>query len=258
MKRILAAFIFFTRLPFWRLGEVPAELYKRVVELWPMVGYLTGGIAALVFWLAAEVAGLPPLTAAALAYAARLLVTGALHEDGLADFFDGMGGGTDRQRILAIMKDSHIGTYGVIGLTMWFLLVIPTISALPVATGCIVILAADVWSKCCAAQIINFLPYARKESEAKNKTVYSRMAPGPLALCFLAGVIPLILLASGYWAYIFAALGPVFVTTLIICLLRKKIQGYTGDCCGALFLLNELTFILVASAIFSLHFRIVL
>lgn len=258
MKRVLAAFIFFTRIPFWRFGEVPAEYYKRIVELWPVVGYLTGGIAAFIFWLATETLSLPALTAAALAYSARLLATGALHEDGMADFFDGMGGGTERQRILAIMKDSHIGTYGVIGLIMWFLLVIPTIGALPTVTGCIVILAADVWSKCCAAQIINFLPYARKESEAKNKTVYSRMAPGPLAVCIIAGILPLILLASGYWAYIFAALGPVCVTTFIIYLLHRKIQGYTGDCCGALFLLNELAFILVAYVIFSNHFRIVI
>ena len=117
---ILAAFIFFTRLPFWRIREVPAECFKHVVPYWPLSGWLTGGIMAGVLWLSAQI--LPFSVAVLLALAARLLITGALHEDGLADFFDGFGGGTNRERILSIMKDSHIGSYGVIGLIFYFLL----------------------------------------------------------------------------------------------------------------------------------------
>lgn len=114
---ILAAFIFFTRLPFWRIREVPAECFKHVVPYWPLSGWLTGGIMAGVLWLSAQI--LPFSVAVLLALAARLLITGALHEDGLADFFDGFGGGTNRERILSIMKDSHIGSYGVIGLIFY-------------------------------------------------------------------------------------------------------------------------------------------
>ena len=117
---ILAAFIFFTRLPFWRIREVPAECFKHVVPYWPLSGWLTGSIMAGVLWLSAQI--LPFSVAVLLALAARLLITGALHEDGLADFFDGFGGGTNRERILSIMKDSHIGSYGVIGLIFYFLL----------------------------------------------------------------------------------------------------------------------------------------
>ena len=103
-----------TRLPFWKIKEVPAECFKHVVPYWPFVGWLTGGVMAAVLWLAGQI--MPVSLAWILALIARLLVTGCLHEDGLADFFDGFGGGTTRERTLAIMKDSHIGSYGVIGL----------------------------------------------------------------------------------------------------------------------------------------------
>ena len=134
---LLAAFIFFTRLPFWRLKEVPSECFKHVVPYWPWVGWLTGGIMVTVLWTCAQV--MPISLAWILAIVTRLLITGALHEDGLADFFDGFGGGTTRERTLAIMKDSHIGTYGVIGLIIYFLLMLE-LRHLPVSMLCTLIL----------------------------------------------------------------------------------------------------------------------
>ena len=105
--KLLASLIFFTRLPFWKIADVPPAYFKRVVDYWPFVGWLTGGIMAGTLWITAEF--LPVQTAVLLALAVRLLVTGALHEDGWADFCDGFGGGTSRDKILSIMKDSHIG-----------------------------------------------------------------------------------------------------------------------------------------------------
>ena len=126
---LLAAFIFFTRLPFWRLKEVPAKCFKHVVPYWALTGWLTGGIMVAVLWSTAQV--LPYPVAMLMALISRLLVTGALHEDGLADFLDGFGGGTTRERILSIMKDSHIGSYGVIGLIFYFLLLWSLLMSLP-------------------------------------------------------------------------------------------------------------------------------
>ena len=88
---LLAALIFFTRLPFWRLRDVPSECFKHVVPYWPLVGWLTGGLMAASLWLCAQV--MPLAAAWIVALTVRLLVTGCLHEDGLADFFDGFGGG---------------------------------------------------------------------------------------------------------------------------------------------------------------------
>ena len=186
---LLATLIFFTRLPFWRIKDVPAEDFKRVVPRWPIVGWLTGLMMALVLWLCSHVM---PLTLAwILAIVTRLLLTGCLHEDGLADFIDGFGGGTTRERTLAIMKDSHIGTYGVIGLIVYFALLLQLPATLSRDTLILAVLCGDCWSKCCAAQLINFLPYARTEETAKNKTVYARMKLGELILCFFfaAGVV---------------------------------------------------------------------
>ena len=98
---ILAAFIFFTRLPFWKIKEVPAECFKHVVPYWSLTGWLTGGIMAGTLWITGQI--LPISIAWITAIIVRLLVTGCLHEDGLADFLDGFGGGTTRERTLAIM-----------------------------------------------------------------------------------------------------------------------------------------------------------
>ena len=120
MKSLYAALVFFTRLPFWRLYNPPAEAFKSIVNYWWFAGIITGGIMAAGYFAAAHL--FPALIAAIVAVVLRLLATGALHEDGLADLCDGFGGGTTRERILAIMKDSFIGSYGVIGLIIYFLL----------------------------------------------------------------------------------------------------------------------------------------
>lgn len=234
---ILAAFIFFTRLPFWKIKEVPAECFKHVVPYWPLAGWLTGGIMAGTLWLAGQI--LPISIAWGMAVIARLLVTGCLHEDGLADFLDGFGGATTRERTLAIMKDSHIGSYGVIGLIIYFLL-LSQLSFLPLHLLCILAFCGDCWSKFCASQLINYLPYARKEEDSKAKVIYNRMNWHELLTAFICGLLPLIvLLPVKLWA---ATLFPLLTFVLLCRLMKRRLQGYTGDCCGAAFLLCELSF----------------
>ena len=243
MDRILATLMFFTRLPFWRIKQVDAEHFKHVVPLWPLAGWLTGGIMVGVLWLAAQV--FPLSVAWIIAIIARLLITGCLHEDGLADFCDGMGGGVTRERILLIMKDSHIGTYGVIGLIIYFLL-LTQMSALPVWLLCAIVFTGDVWCKFVSSHIINILPYARKEEEAKNKTIYQRMTALEAFVGAIIGCLPFVLfLPKYYWP---ALLAPVVIFILLVWLMKRRIQGYTGDCCGALFLISELSFLLVCLA----------
>lgn len=244
MEKAIAALSFFTRLPFWRIREVGTDAYRRVVELWPLAGWITGSVAAGVYLIAFGTFG--PLTAAVMAIAARLLLTGALHEDGLADFADGFGGGSDRDRILAIMKDSHIGSYGVITLIIYFLLASGAIASMPPAIGAVAILASDSWSKAVASWIINFLPYARSATTAKNRLVYSRMSPAAATADIIIGALPLALLPG--WTAM-ALVAPIAVTAVMIIYLRHKIGGYTGDCCGATFLLSELTMLLAVRAL---------
>ena len=244
MNNILASFIFFTRLPFWRLHQPPKEAYVTVVEHWPLTGWLTGGIMAATLFGTCHIFPYP--VAVILAIMVRLFLTGALHEDGLADFFDGFGGGTDRQRILTIMKDSHIGTYGVIALIFYFLLLTGILISLPPMTAVFAILAADPLAKMFSAQIVNFMPYARQEEEAKNKTVYrpiSFVATISLALQGLLPSLPLILLTDVTWWL--AVLAPILTVTILFFFIWRKLKGYTGDCCGAVCLLAELSFYLM-------------
>lgn len=245
--RLLAAFIFFTRLPFWRLHEVPAECFKRVVPYWPLVGWLTGGLLAGSLWLFSHLFPLP--LAFLLAIIVRLLATGCLHEDGWADFCDGFGGGTTRERTLAIMKDSHIGTYGVIGLILYFLL-FWQLHTLPLATLCALLFCGDCWSKFCAAQLINCLPYARKEEESKAKVVYNRMTFGEWLFALGTGLLPsLCFLPRQFWP---AAVAPLVMFLLLSRWMKARLQGYTGDCCGATFVLCELSFYLTCLSIWNL------
>lgn len=245
--KLLAALIFFTRLPFWKIASVPSAYFKRVVDYWPFVGWLTGGIMAGTLWITAQF--LPVVVAVLLSLVVRLLVTGALHEDGLADFCDGFGGGTSREKVLLIMKDSHIGTYGVIGLLFYFGLIWNLLATLSVPLACAAIMSGDAWSKCCAAQLINTLPYARKEEESKAKVVYDRMNKSTLLVVFLAGMLPMLLfLDRNYW---WAAVAPALIFIVLQAWMRKRLQGYTGDCCGATFLLCELSFYLVINLIYT-------
>lgn len=245
---ILAAFIFFTRLPFWRIKEVPAECFKHVVPYWPIVGWLTGGCTALALWLCGQV--LPISLAWIIALAVRLMITGCLHEDGFADFLDGFGGGTTRERILAIMKDSHIGTYGVIGLVVYFCIMMQ-MSIIPLKALCIFVLCGDCWSKCVSSQLPNLLPYARKEEESKAKTIYARMNIKELATGLVFGVLPSILLLPPQ--YLPAMICPVLVFPILYILMKRRIQGYTGDCCGAMFLICELSFYIGCLIVWRLY-----
>lgn len=252
MKNIAAALVFFTRLPFWRLKafNLPAVYYKQVINYWAVIGWLTASVMAGTLWCAAQV--LPYDVAVIFAVVSRILVTGALHEDGLADFFDGIGGGTSRERRLEIMKDSHIGTYGVISLIFYFLLLYVLLSAMPLHLACTIILAGDPLCKLIASQITFFLPYARNEETSKSKVVYTRMSLKPLCLSIFFGLLPFVLLHNlHFWL---AVLLPIFVFAILVVLMKRKIGGYTGDCCGALFLLCELSFYVGIVILININF----
>lgn len=189
MKQLIAAVTFFTRIPLWHFVEVPAAYYKRVVPLWPFTGWITSGIQVLILFLA--LLFLPYPVALLLAMVSRLWLTGGLHEDGLADFFDGFGGGISQERILTIMKDSHIGTYGVIALIFYFGIYYTILLQLPPEMAACAILAADPVCKLIAAMTINRLPYARKEEEVKIKMSYLHMSAIEYVYCLLPGLLAL-------------------------------------------------------------------
>ncbi len=250
LLRILAAFVFFTRLPFWRLADVPKPYFARVVPLWPLVGWLTGGMMMVVCWGASFV--FPAQVCVVLALLARLLVTGALHEDGFADFCDGFGGGGTRQRTLDIMKDPHIGTYGVLGLVFYYALLFGVLAGIVQASAVpsnhvafyafpyAVLVSGDAFAKWASSNIVNALPYARSEEEAKNKLVYAKMTKTEQTLGILFGLVPTVLLLE---LRFYVAMAVSFVAAMcVIGMASRRLHGYTGDCCGATFVVSELAY----------------
>lgn len=246
IDRLLASFIFFTRLPFWRLAQPPKECYSHVVEHWPLVGWLTGGVMALVLYFGSWL--LPWPVVVILAIVARMLITGALHEDGLADFFDGFGGGgTDRERILDIMKDSHIGTFGVVSLIFYFLLLFFTLFSMTPEMAALAVLAVDPYAKMVSSQLIIMMPYARTAESAKNHTVYRRPTTAASVGLAVQGLLPLVIFlylmrSQVEWSTV--VFSPCIVMYFLYLLIWRRIRGYTGDCCGAVCLLTELTTLL--------------
>lgn len=241
--RIWAAYIFFTHLPFWRAYQPPRESYTSVVEYWPLTGWLTAGVMAGVFYFGSMLFPYP--IAILLAIASRMLLTGALHEDGLADFFDGFGGGgSDRERILRIMKDSHIGTYGVLGLILYVGILFFALYSLGSYYGALTILAVDPYAKMLSAQMIMMMPYARTEETSKAHNIYRRMSTRAGILLGIQGLLPIGLYCYFLrdlieWEYLVFL--PCLTMYFLYRLIWSRLRGYTGDCCGALFLLVELT-----------------
>lgn len=249
MKSLLAAITLFTRIPVWKVTELKENNYRKAVVYWPLTGWITGGLAAAVIYSLSFI--LPLLPAVVIGLTARLLLTCALHEDGLADFCDGFGGGRDREKILAIMKDSHIGTYGVIALISLFLLEVSLLSSLPAMIAALAIFSADPFAKTCASQITNFLDYARPEG-AKNKILYARMTTGEFTFNMTAGLLPMILFS---YFVLWEVLSIIFPVIAVICLMRymrRKIGGYTGDCCGASYLICETVMLMGIVIIYGL------
>lgn len=230
MKRIFAALSFFTRIPFWRLTTLETKHYQNMVPMWPIAGFLTGGVMALVVYGASFI--LPINIAVILALISRVVLTGGLHEDGFADFCDGFGGSStgdaeqDRERTLRIMKDSFIGTYGVLGLILYFLLYYNLITTLagmfPVWQVACVMIIVDVFSKYISSMIVYFLPYARDVENSKNKLVYDKGSKP-----YLAMLLSVLTLDAPILFFLFRWM-------------KRRINGYTGDCCGATFMIIEL------------------
>ena len=249
-KRVLAALIFFTRLPLGRWAVVEGRYFEHVVPLWPLAGWLTGGVMVGIYALAHRI-GLGMEACVVLALLGRVLLTGALHEDGLADFCDGFGGGRTRQRTLEIMKDSHIGTYGVLGLIFYYLLLFHLLVALlNQGMSPLMLLAVDAVCKFLSSTIIWFLPYVRREEEAKNGLIYAQTSLGEKLLSLFLGFLPIVVLflvshlslPIPCLSFFLALCASALCCAGLFALMHRRLGGYTGDCCGATFLLAELVF----------------
>lgn len=240
-KLFFLALSFYTRLPHPQTLDYQ-QLPQAAVYL-PLIGWLVGGSCAVVFYLADLL--WPQTTAVILALIAGILLTGALHEDGFADVCDGFGGGFNKQRILAIMKDSHIGVYGLLGLLLILLLKISVLAAMPAAAVPLVLLAGHSISRLSPLLLMQRYTYARGNDSKASGAVYQPDFQ-ELAVATAIALLPLALLP------VLSALAivPVLLATILLGrYFYRRIDGYTGDCLGASQQVAETIFYLSVSAL---------
>lgn len=219
----LLGLVLLTRLPAPRLSGF--ERAGVAAWSWPLVGLLLGGVAGAV---SLAVSGLGPFLAAVLAVLALVLMTGALHEDGLADVADGFWGGFERARRLEIMKDSRIGAYGVLALVFGFALRVGALAELG-ALMALGLMSAAMLSRAVMAAVMAALPNARGEGLSAQTGRPPAMAALLAGLLAFAGTLAL----TGFGAALAALLAAAVAGFGCAALARAKIGGQTGDVLGA-------------------------
>jgi len=272
LRHFLLALQFFTRIPVtgrladW-VGFSPAML-RASAAYFPAVGVVIGGLvvmltAALMHYLPATYA---PLVAAALGTTWSVWLTGAFHEDGLADVADGLGGSYDRERALIIMKDSRVGAFGAIAVVLALLTKVALVALLG-AVGtlwmCFALMAAHVVSRTWPLLIIRWLPHVGDDAGSKSKPLADQISKGSLILALLwcaaalaliswvaasvlsgtdvptlttAQVLPVLkVLACG-------GLASALIFVYLLRLFARRLQGFTGDCLGTTQQLCEIAF----------------
>lgn len=243
LSELRVAVMFLTRLPVGTLHD-PVPPLSACKWAFPLVGVLVG----VLVWCAHAAAlaiGFPPSIAAVLGLVALVLITGALHFDGLADFADGIGGGRDKEHCLDIMRDSRIGSYGVIALIVAAALWITSLYELGCDTGGWMFVAVAVWSRFAMVLLLVALPSARPDglgSMAASRQVSSLGVGAALSL-FLIFMIGLPGLT--------AAIAMVAIAGLIGWKAHQRIGGQTGDVLGAAQLLCEVAGLAVLAVAFG-------
>lgn len=242
-----AALRFLTRLPVRGPQRSPEEALAASVPAFPLIGALIGALAALVFALASSL-GLGSMLAAVLAVAAQALLTGGLHEDGLADMADGFGGGRTRADKLRIMRDPRLGSFGALALVLALLARIAALTALagPALAGAALVAAGAV-SRAGLPLIMTSLPLARDDGLAAGAG-----RPHPLRAAAAAGIgvlLALAVLPAGVAAG--GLIGAAGALLAVGGLARRQLGGYTGDVLGAAQQLSEVGFLLGALALIA-------
>jgi adenosylcobinamide-GDP ribazoletransferase len=238
------ALSFLTRLPVRFDRPVPPPALAASAPMFPLIGALVGLAGAAIYTFGARL-GLTSFLAATLALAALALLTGALHEDGLADTADGFGGGRTREQKLGIMRDSRLGTYGAMALALTLLARLGALSTIATPTGvAAALIASGAASRALLPLAMTLWPPARLDGVgvgAGRPTPWQAGAAGLLGLVLLLLVLEPMQAAAGAIVALAAA-------GAIGALARQQIGGLTGDVLGAIQQAAEIALLLVLAA----------
>lgn len=259
LRHYLLALQFFTRIPItgrlaaW-VGFSPAMLRASSAHF-PGVGWVVGACACSVYallYLGLGAAPATPWVAAALSTAATVLLTGGFHEDGLADVADGLGGSQERERALDIMKDSRIGAFGAMALVLALLAKTGLLALLGqrgLSPALAALVGGHVLSRFFPLLLVRALSHVGDTARSKSKPLADQITPVQLAAAAAWCIVPLFVIALGE-SLLFVLLA-VLVSTAFAALLAywfyRRLQGFTGDCLGAVQQVTEIAFYLGAA-----------
>lgn len=246
----LVALAFFTRIPIPKSTPYSPERLNQANRYFGVVGIIIGLLTAIVYWVSVQI--FPIELAVAAAIICGLLLTGAFHEDGLADVFDGFGGGWSVEQKLNIMKDSRLGTYGASALVMmlgcrWAVLIGLAKIDILLPAGLLVVM--HTLSRICAASLIFSYPYVRADQDSKVKPLANQQSQHDLWVLIATGLIILLLLPLEM--AITLTLTLLAVRWLCGKWFQQQLGGYTGDCLGAAQQITELMGYLTLLALLS-------
>ena len=240
LRLFLTAIQFLTRLPVPEWIQASEDTLGKAAKFFPLVGVIVGASGALTFWLLLHL--LPHSAAALCAIIFTAFITNGFHEDGLADTFDGFGGGWTREQALEIMRDSRLGTYGVMALIFLILGKYNFLSSLAPGQVWRWLIVAHTASRWTVLPLCAWLPYARADGHGKLVAKQIGKVEIFIASATLFGAVLLLSWQAALAALLVTGLAPLLCGLYF----RARLSGITGDCLGATNQLTEVSLYLTA------------
>ena len=241
------ALMFFTRIPCPKWVNHDSENLRLSSKYFSLVGIIVGSIGAIVFYGASFIFSVE--VSVLLSMFSTIYATGAFHEDGFADVCDGFGGGWTKDKILLIMKDSRLGTYGTIGLLLILSIKFAALRETETYHIPLLLISGHALSRFIATTLIFTHPYVRDTENSKAKPVAKSMSIRSLLISSMFGIAPLFFFKN---PMIFLTLIPMYLSKMFLAAKFKKwIGGQTGDCAGAVQQLSEVVFYLTSIALWK-------
>ena len=239
---LLVALQFLTRLPVPKSLDPTKEEFGACAPWYPVVGLIVGGILALAAW-GLSLLPFAPGMAALLVLLLGVLLTGAFHEDGLADTQDGIGGGWTKEDMLRIMRDSRIGTYGALALVFLIALRAGALWSMEPSFWPAALIVSHVLARWSNLPLMKFMPYARADAPGLGKPIVERITTRGLAISTL-GVLALCLALGGRLGLV-CMIVAALLAFIAGRFFKKRLDGMTGDALGAANVVCEVSILIL-------------
>ncbi len=256
IRIFFTALMFYTRIPCPSDIDHSPEYINKATRYFPLIGWIVGSISFVVFGLTTFLFDLP--IAVIFSLIAGVLTTGAFHEDGLADVFDGFGGGWTKEKILDIMKDSRVGAYGVIALIFLFGLKFYALEGILLKNEprdfvliFLIFVTYHALARLTAINIVFTEQYSRADEDSKAKPIAKAHSYKEIMGAYFFGLLPLVVLSFFHWQFVAVVfpLGILYFYSKRY--FNKWIDGYTGDCLGTVEQLAECVCLLTFLAVWK-------